>query len=154
MGRQIDCSEALTNVYTLDKLYPPNNLFNFTLCRWFACMYVCMRVSDPLELQLWTAMWLGAGVKSRSSGRAAIALNCWAISPAHSTHNFFGDSKEFLEGSIVRKAALVLIRNRPVNFWGLNWLRLNLPQPSLRKYSVRHQQLLGSRPGMMAEVPV
>jgi hypothetical protein len=46
----------------------------------FAWIYVCLRVSDPLELelQLWASMWM-LGIEQESSARG---LNHWAISPA------------------------------------------------------------------------
>ena len=48
---------------------------------WFACMYVCMRVLDPLELELQTVV---------------ICLGCWELNlasleeqPSHQPHNLF-----------------------------------------------------------------
>jgi hypothetical protein len=51
-------------------------LFLFYIHWCFGCIYVCVRVSDPLELELQTfgsAMWI-MGIELRSSGRAASAL--------------------------------------------------------------------------------
>ena len=40
----------------------------------FAFMYVCVRVSDPMELELHTDMWV-LGIELRTSGRAGSAFN-------------------------------------------------------------------------------
>jgi hypothetical protein len=37
-------------------------------------MYICMKASDLLELELWAAMWL-LEIEPRSFGRAASAVN-------------------------------------------------------------------------------
>ena len=52
-----------------------------------AYMYICVRESDPLELDLETVMncHVGAEIWTWSSGRVANALNHWAISPAPHT---------------------------------------------------------------------
>lgn len=67
----------------------------------FACMYVCLyiqcmcllalrghrRVSDSQDWsyrQLWVTLWV-LGIELRSFGRAALALNCWTISPANTS---------------------------------------------------------------------
>jgi hypothetical protein len=50
---------------------------------YFACMCVCVRVSDPVELcyrQLSAAIWV-LGIESRSSRRTARALKHQAMSP-------------------------------------------------------------------------
>jgi hypothetical protein len=59
------------------------SLFSFSMYTGILlAIYVNVWVSDPLwrYRQLWTAMWL-LNIEPRSSGRAASALNFWAISP-------------------------------------------------------------------------
>jgi hypothetical protein len=48
------------------------------------CHGICVKVSDPLELEPRAVMscHVGAGIEPRSSGRAASVLNHRAISPA------------------------------------------------------------------------
>jgi hypothetical protein len=53
-------------------------LFLFYVHWCFACMYVCVRMSDLLELELWiivNAMWV-LRIEPGSLGRASSALNC------------------------------------------------------------------------------
>ena len=59
------------------------DLFILILYALVLCLNVCVRVTDPLELelQLWATMWL-LGNEPRSSGSAVRALNHWAITPA------------------------------------------------------------------------
>lgn len=56
---------------------------DFTLCVEMFCLQACLytmyvRLLDPLELGLWMVVCchVGAGIKSRSSARAASDLNC------------------------------------------------------------------------------
>lgn len=48
-------------------------------------MHVCVRVSDPLKLELLTVVSCHVGTEPGSSGRAASALTCCAISPVPRT---------------------------------------------------------------------
>jgi hypothetical protein len=54
-------------------------------------MYTCMSEEGPgfHYRWLWATMWL-LGIELRASGRAASALNCWAISPAPQGNSFKG----------------------------------------------------------------
>ena len=45
----------------------------------FTCMYVCVRLSDLLEIELQTILSCSVGA-GNSSGRATSALNLWAFS--------------------------------------------------------------------------
>lgn len=71
------------------------DLFLFHVRWYFACMYLCVRVPDTLELELqvWAPMWYWEWNPS-PLGRVANALKHWAISPAPTASNW----KELTEG--------------------------------------------------------
>jgi len=54
-----------------------NDIFLFYVHRYFVCIHVCVRVSDPLEPKL--HLWASCGCWGLNLGRATSALNCWAI---------------------------------------------------------------------------
>jgi hypothetical protein len=58
---------------------PISKFFIFIYVRWcFACRYICVKVSGPLELELQTVLsclWV-LRIESESFGRTTSALNC------------------------------------------------------------------------------
>ena len=90
-------------------------------------MYVCVRVPDPLELelQLWAAMW-GWELSLGSFERVASALNHWAIIPAPEEkvfiHLVFQDraslcSPDCPETHSVDQVDLEFRNHLPLSFW-------------------------------------
>jgi hypothetical protein len=56
-------------------------LFTLCVCVYFRCLQTQEEVIRPHDRWLWATMWL-LGIELRTSVRAVIALNHWAIFPA------------------------------------------------------------------------
>jgi hypothetical protein len=84
------CTHTHTHTHTHAQSHrkQPSNKWEMnieeTVFRWsqntgcFACMYICVRVSEQGVVSC-----MDAGIEPGPSGRASSARNCWAISPAH-----------------------------------------------------------------------
>jgi hypothetical protein len=79
-GRRVKCQLKKITIFT-DRFY---NLCLFFFNLWvLCCIYICLPEESIRSHYrwLWATMWL-LGIELRTSGRAASALNPWAISPA------------------------------------------------------------------------